>query len=113
MSTADKTDFSSRDRWLTATFLAGPLAAMSNLIISDALEPTSCAAESKAILHLTSGGFLLLTLITALASWRLLLAGAKGTRFRWMAISALALAMGSAIVILAIEVPNLLLRSCE
>jgi MFS family permease len=114
-----KTDFRTHDKWLTFAFVLGPMAALSNLFVSYTLVPESCMRGTKMMLH-----------VTAAASFASCLAGAFlasriGSRFverdpdllhertRWVAISATILCLASALIIVAMELPNVILRSCD
>lgn len=115
----EKTDFRPRDRWLTYAFVVGPLAALTHLTVMYTLAPTTCARGSRAMLHASTGAFLLVALTGALIAWR------GAARFReaagdvcrerthWLAQAALALSIGSMVVIVAMELPNVILRSCQ
>lgn len=114
-----KTDFRGHDRWLLAAFLAGPLAVLSNVTVSYILSIESCTRGSKLMLHLSSAAFLLVALAAALIARR---TGNRITaielpdmreRIRWLANAAIVLALASAVVIVATEIPNLILRSCD
>jgi len=115
----DKSDFSNRDRWLTLAFVLGPMAPLASLTASYVLTPTACAQDSKTMLHVATLGFLAISLISALIGWRILQDRAPAMnalaveRTRWLAIVCVALALGGALVIVAFEIPNLILRSCQ
>jgi hypothetical protein len=114
-----KTEFRTRDRWLIYAFLVGPLSALSHLTVAYALVPTACAQRSNAILHASTATFLLIALSGVLIGWRV-----RG-RFResdsvlwkerthWLATTALVLSIASIVVIIALELPNVILRSCQ
>jgi hypothetical protein len=111
----DKHDFGAADRRLLAATAIGPLAALTNLCLSDALAPAACEHGSKLILHSSALAFFLIALAGVLLARR-------GLRERnhtppgrphWMAVVAVWLSIGSALVIAAMEIPNLLLRSCD
>jgi hypothetical protein len=119
MSDRDKTDFRARDRWLILAFCLGPLAVLTHLNVSYALVQESCARGSKTMLHLSAALFLLMALAGAGIGWPLYrrFADAEGElwqeRTRWVALVATVLSIASAIVIIAMEIPNVLLRSCD
>jgi hypothetical protein len=118
-SSEEKREFRSRDRWLVFAFLLGPLAALTHLSVSYSLVPTSCAEGSKTMLHATTAAFLPLCLIAAAIAWTILRRCEAADselwqqRTRWLATVAVVLAIFSAILILAMEIPNVILRSCD
>jgi hypothetical protein len=71
------------------------------------------------MLHVSAASFFLLTLIATLIGWRYhdAFPDAEGVlwkeRTRWLAIVVTVLGIGSAIAIVAMEIPNLILRSCD
>jgi hypothetical protein len=115
------TEFRARDRELLFAFVAGPVAVLTNLTISYMLVPESCERQSKLILHLTTAVFLVVIAgAFALARSihrRFTAAEAKlilwQERTEWMARSAMILGVASMIVLVAMEIPNLILRSCD
>jgi hypothetical protein len=114
-----KTDFRPGDRRLTLAFLLGPVAALGNVTVSYILTTESCIRDSKLMLHLSAAAFLLLAFAAAALAW------SRGRtlgeieledvreRTQWMISAAIVLAMASAVVIVATEIPNLILRSCD
>lgn len=114
-----KTDFRGHDRWLVTLFAAGPLAALTNLSISYALTPESCQQGTKVWLHASFVLFALVALGSAIVARRI------GARFpadsldplvertRWHANAAVILSLASVLVIVAMEIPNFILRSCD
>jgi uncharacterized membrane protein len=106
----DKREFSARDRVLALTLVFGPVAALLNLEVSYSLVAQSCANGSKWLLHLTAIVCFVLCLVSALLA-RSLHGG--DARTRWMALAAAILSISGAIVIVAMEVPNLVLGSCQ
>lgn len=115
----EKSEFRPRDRWLTYAFLIGPLAALAHLTVMYTLVPTACEQDSRALLHGSTAAFLAIALSGALAAWR---SGAEfrdaggdvsRERSRWQAVAALALSIGSMLVIAALELPNVILRNCQ
>jgi hypothetical protein len=117
--TENKTEFHARDRWLIMAFCLGPMAVLTHLNVSYALVAESCARGSKTMLHLSAAVFLIVALCGAAIGWPLYrrFAGAEGVlwqeRTRWVSLVATVLSLASAIVILAMEIPNVLLRSCD
>lgn len=120
----EKTEFGPRDRWLTYAFLIGPLAALAQLTVMYTLVPTACERASRAMLHGSTAAFLVIALSGALVGSRAL-ASRSVTEFRdaggdvsrershWLAVAATALSIGSMIVIVALELPNVILRNCQ
>ncbi len=114
-----KTDFRTHDKWLVFAFVLGPLAALSNVTVSYALMPESCIRGSKLILHISFAVFFALTLLAIGIAWRTRASFGPPTeddlheRTHWLANSAMVLAIGSALVLIAMEIPNLILRSCD
>ena len=114
-----KTEFRSRDRWLMFAFALGPMSALTHLTVSYALVPEACARSSKAILHGSTAVFLLLALIAMSIGWhyRRAFRDAAGVlwqeRMHWLATVAMVLSVFSAVLILAMELANLILRSCD
>jgi cytochrome bd-type quinol oxidase subunit 2 len=116
----DKTEFRTRDRWLLTAFALGPLTALTHLSVSYALVPTACDRASKTMLHVTTAVALLLCIVAgAIAAAILRRCATEDARLlwqqrtRWFATTALVLAIFSAVVILAMEIPNVILRSCD
>ncbi|HEX9981796.1 MAG TPA: hypothetical protein VGF69_00900 [Thermoanaerobaculia bacterium] len=114
-----KTEFRTRDRWLLFAFALGPLSVLTHLTVAYALVPSACAGGSKLTLHLSALIFLLLAGVGALIGWRIYsrFAG-DGTelwqeRTRWLSVVVMALAVSSMVIIVAMEIPNLILRSCD
>ncbi|HUR83605.1 MAG TPA: hypothetical protein VM733_22805 [Thermoanaerobaculia bacterium] len=114
-----KTDFREHDRWLVTSFAAGPLAALTNLTVSYFLTPESCQQGTKIWLHASAAGFILVSLASAFIAWRI---GAQfqtkvpdplHDRTQWHATAALILSLASVVVIIGMEIPNLVLRSCD
>jgi hypothetical protein len=114
-----KTDFRPPDRWLVIALNLGPLSALTDLMVSYALAEESCLRGSKLILHLVAAGFFALSLAGGLIAWRVMhKAGTADTdalyeRLRWLASAAIVLSILSAVLIVAMEIPNLILRSCD
>jgi hypothetical protein len=115
----EKSEFRSRDRWLLASVFVGPLSVLTNLTVSYSLVPTACREGTKMMLHLSALVFILLSLCGAFIGrhyarqcddtggvlWR--------ERTLWLARVALVLALSSAVVIAAMEIPNLILGTCD
>ncbi|MCU1348015.1 MAG: hypothetical protein JWO56_1045 [Acidobacteria bacterium] len=119
--TEQKRELTNRDRWLMLSLWLGPLAALADLTVSYSLVPEACDRGTKLILHAVALAFLLIALSSAFLArhYYKQFARAEGSsvlwmeRTRWFALVAMLLCFASAIVIVAMEVPNLILRSCE
>ena len=115
----DKREFSTRDRWLTFALFVGPLAALIGQLTAYSLVPTACVNDSKRILHVTMAAFLVVALSGAAIGWRVYnaLDETEGVlsreRARWVAMVAMVMSIMSAAVLVAMEIPNLILRSCD
>jgi hypothetical protein len=114
-----KTDFQARDRWLMFAFWVGPMAALTHLLVAYGLVPSSCAQGSKTMLHASAAAFFVVALLGAFIGWHYhdAFAASEATlreeRTRWMAMVATVLSLFSAMVIIAMELPNVILRSCD
>jgi hypothetical protein len=114
-----KTDFRSHDRWLVTAFAAGPLAALLNLSVSYALVPEMCERGTKVLLHASAALFVLVALAAAFIARRVgsrfpeLSADPLIERTRWQSTAATILALASVLLIIGMEIPNLILRSCQ
>jgi hypothetical protein len=114
----EKRELTAGDRWLMLAVFLGPLAALANLTIADSLVPTACANGSKTMLHAVAAACFLIALMGAVigrAHRRFTTSPASRVeeRARWMALTAVWLSIGSAVAIVAMEIPNLILRSCD
>jgi hypothetical protein len=107
----EKTDFRPRDRALTYAFLIGPLAALAQQAVMYTLVPTACERASKTMLHGSTAAFLMIALSGA--EFRDAGGDLSRERSRWLAVAAMALSIGSMIVIVALELPNVILRNCQ
>jgi H+/Cl- antiporter ClcA len=118
-SSEEKSEFRPRDRWLMFSFVLGPMAVLTNLLVSYSLVPTACTQRSKAMLHVSTLVFVVLSLIGGAIAWHYykecdLADGVLWReRTRWVATVAMVLALASVVVILAMEIPNLMLGSCD
>jgi hypothetical protein len=114
-----KTDFRAHDRWLVIAFAAGPLAALTNLTVSYFLTPESCERGTKLWLHVTCAAFVAVCIASAFIAWRIIAQVAGRTpddlteRTRWHATAALILSLFSVLLLIAMEIPNVILRSCN
>ena len=113
-----KSEFQPRDRWLLLSLWLGPMSALTNLTVNYSLVAEACARGTKTMLHAITFGFVLIALGSALLArhYYKQCAGREGVlsmeRTRWFALVAMVLSLTSAIAIVAMEVPNVLLRSC-
>jgi predicted membrane protein len=107
-----KSDFAPVDRWLLGAGVIGSGAWMLHLTISYLLVPESCGDRSKWMLHVVTIFCTAATLFAAAIAWRI---GAAETdeRRRWTANLVLALCLTMMLVVIAQEIPNLILRSCD
>lgn len=115
----EKSEYRPRDRWLIYSFVVGPLAALSQQSVMYVLVPSACAQRSNFMLHIATAVFLLIALTGTLIAWRYLAAFREARdelwkeRTYWVAAAAVTLSLGSMLVIVAQELPNLILRSCQ
>lgn len=104
-----KSDFRPPDKRLLAAFVIGPVAALTAQLIGYTLAPTACERGSKLLLHATMAAFFVIALCGALLGR----ARAEEERVHWMSIVATTISLASALVIVAMEIPNLMLGSCD
>jgi hypothetical protein len=115
----NKTEFHTRDRWLVFGFALGPMAALTHLVVAYSLVPSSCAQGSKTMLHTSAAAFFIVALLGAFIGWRYhdSFAETDGVlwkeRTRWLSLVVLILSLFSALLIVAMELPNVILRSCD
>jgi hypothetical protein len=116
---------SSDQAWLL-TFLwsglmAGPFAWAALLEVNYVLSYVSCEVRSKWMLHLSTAVALIIVGLGAVAAWRAWRASAadeagpqdtRVARARTMAVGGLAMCAWFALVILATEIPAVVLRPC-
>ncbi|HEV2854988.1 MAG TPA: hypothetical protein VHC97_19505 [Thermoanaerobaculia bacterium] len=111
-----------RDVLLWLSVLAGPFAWAMHEQVSYMLTPTACDSGRHVLLHLVSLLALLIALAGAALGWSRFKAfpegstekgDPEGSRIRFMALSAATSCVFFALVILATEVPNLVLRVCD
>ena len=112
-----------RDALLWFSVLAGPLAFALTEQLSYMLTPTACWTGRHVILHLVPLSTLLIVLAGALVArgrWKRQPAEGsteKGipedSRVRFMALAGFWLCVSFALAILAMEIPNLVLRACD
>ena len=114
-----KREFRTRDRWLLLSLWLGPMCALTNLTVNYSLVAEACARGTKTMLHVITAGFVLIALGSALLARHYYKECERGgdvlwiERTRWFSLVAMVLSLASAVVIVAMEVPNVLLRSCD
>jgi hypothetical protein len=113
-----KTDFRTPDRWLNFALVLGPAAWIAHLNYSYMLVPESCAGGSKLKLHIATAICVAVALLAAAIAWAIRGRIAEEPelwheRARWMATFIVVLSVSMAVVIVAQEIPNLMLRSCQ
>jgi hypothetical protein len=82
------------------------------------LAPTACQDGSKTMLHAVAATCFLVALggaVIGRAHRRFAASPERGAgdRAGWMALAAVWLSIGSAVAIVAMEIPNIILRSCD
>ena len=111
-----------RDVLLWLPVLAGPFSWALHEQASYMLTPSACDAGSHLMLHLITLGTLLIALAGAALAWSRWKAfpegstekgDPEGSRIRFMALSGLGLCVTFALIILAAEIPNWVLRVCD
>jgi hypothetical protein len=101
-----------------AGLAAGPLAWAALLQTNYVLSYVACEQRHSWMLHLATAVALVLVALGALAAWRArpaddeIASATAESRARFMATGGLALCAGFALVILATELPVLILRPC-
>jgi hypothetical protein len=122
MDDSRETHVERRDVLLWFAVLAGPFAWAMHEQVSYMLTPTACDSGRHILLHLVSLVALLIALAGAALGWSRFKAFPEGStekgdpeasRIRFMALSAAVSCAFFALVILAAEVPNLVLRVCD
>jgi len=116
----EKREFRTRDRWLNFAIMLGPAAWLLHLDVSYMLVPESCQKGTKLMLHAVAAGCAVLALIATAIAWKIRAEciGEPATvlwkdRTRWLATMAVFLSLSMLLVIVAQEIPNLMLRSCD
>jgi hypothetical protein len=115
----NKNEFRRRDRWLLFATFVGPLAVLSNLSLNYSLAASACAEGSTTMLHVVTLVFAAIALSGALVGWRRYNEFEESEavlwkeRTRWMSMIAMVLSLGSILVLVAMEIPNVILRSCD
>ena len=121
MAPTAKSDFDRTDRLLALVMLAPPLIWFAHLNVSYVWVPSSCASGDWLKLHIFTLASILMTAAAGWGSWRFLQAFGYGstdegdarlTRRRFMAIVGAVFAAVFILLILANEVPNLVLQRC-
>lgn len=105
MEREEKTDFTPLDRKLIFALFLAAIGWILHLNVSYLLMPQSCENGSKSILHVVTLVCLAITAAGGLLAWR--------ERARWMGMMIAVFAMVLLLVIVAQEIPNLILRSCD
>lgn len=120
MEKEEKTNFEPIDRRLIAAMLVAAGGWALHLNLSYILTPESCDNESKLMLHLITVASLLLTLGAAAYAWKIRSHSISETepeawreRATWSATFVVVLALSMSLVVIAQEIPNLILRSCD
>ena len=117
-----KSDFEPFERRLTLAMLTPPVAWLTHLSLSYALVPSFCLSGDKTPLHLATISFLGIVALAGIYSRSATKKLGSGptdgpdstiTRMRFMALAGVVFAITFAILILANEVPNLILRGCD
>lgn len=121
MAREAKTDFDRTDWRLTFAVLLSPVIWFAHLNVSYSLVQSWCDSPSRWLLHVVTLAGLLSVASAGLLSWRSLqqfgreqtdYGHATETRRRFMALVGTAFAPFFALLILANEVANLMIRSC-
>jgi hypothetical protein len=111
-----------RDVLLWLPMLAGPIAWYLHEQASYMLTPSACDARSHLMLHLVTLGTLLVALAGAALAWSRWKEAPEGStekgdpqesRIRFMALAGVGMCAAFALIILAAEIPNLVLRVCD
>lgn len=122
MADSRETHVERRDVLLWLAVLAGPFAWALSEQMNYMLTPTACDSGRHILLHLVSLGTLLIALAGAALGWSRFKAFPEGStekgdpeasRIRFMALAAAISCVFFALVILATEVPNLVLGVCD
>lgn len=116
----EKREFEPRDRMLVAAFIGSAAGWALHINVSYFLVPESCGAGSKLMLHLVTVACLAITLASAAVAWKIrrecmgepeTIVWKARRKFTSELVAVLALAFS--LVIVAQEIPNLILRSCD
>jgi hypothetical protein len=112
MAVERKSDFRPEDRWLIAAMLLSSSGWVLHLTVSYALVPESCGDRTKIMLHVVTAVCMAIIVVAAGIAWRVRSKSAS-ERTHWVATMIFGLALGFALVVIAQEIPNLILRSCD
>ena len=117
-----KSDFEPADRRLAIAMLAPPVIWLTHLGVSFSLVPLVCRSGNKAILHSLTVAGIVLTLAAGWIAWKGLRDLGAGplnrgdvlrTRRRFMALTAAVFAALFTLLLVANQIPNFILRSCQ
>jgi hypothetical protein len=115
----EKREFLPRERWLNFALALGPAAWLLHLNVSYLFVTESCGDRTKIMLHAITAVCVVLALIAAAIAWRIRAACAaepsttSAERMKWTSTMVLVLSLSMVVVILAQQIPNLILRSCD
>lgn len=121
MAPTAQSDFDRTDRLLVAVMLAPPLIWFAHLSVSYVWVPSSCATGDWLKLHLFTGAGILLIALAGVGSWRFLRQSGPGhtdradprlSRRRFMAVAGSTFAVVFTLLIVANEIPVIVLRGC-
>lgn len=121
MAPTAKSDFDKTDRLLAAAMLAPPVIWFAHLNVSYVWVPSSCASGDWLKLHLFTVAGILLIAAAGWGSWHFLRELGRGTtnegdarltRRRFMAVIGSVFAVVFILLVIANEVPNIVLRRC-
>ena len=121
MAEREKSDFESFDRWLLLLLLTPPSVWLTHLSVSYAFVPQACEWTDKTVLHVLTVLALAITILCGWLSWRALARlGGRGSmsephdpRRRFMAMTGVIFGLLFTMLVIANEIPNLILRSCD
>lgn len=118
MAAESKREFRERDRWLNFALILAPAAWLAHLNVSYMMVPQSCVDGSNLKRHIATGVCLALALAAAAIAWRI-----RGTvthesvlseqRTKWVATFVVVLSLAMVLVIVAQEIPNIVMGSCD
>lgn len=118
MAAESKREFRGRDRWLNFALILGPAAWLAHLNFSYIMVPRSCADGSNLKIHVATAVCLAFALAATAIAWRI-----RGTisepsllseqRTKWLATFVVILSLTMVLVIVAQEIPNFMMGSCD
>ena len=111
MERQEKSNFLPRDRWLNFASILAPAAWVLHLNISYMLVPETCGDGTKMILHIVTAACIAVALIAAAIAWTI--RAVTIDRAKWTATMGFCLSLVMIVVIIAQEIPNVMLRSCD